>query len=240
MADDFGVLSELRKIEWKHIAKTFGNCHSTLIGAIVQWWNSYGNHYVLEPGCSPGYFPGNRGGRICDAVLCKGPDARDIRPVGILEVEAPGGILSGDPPSIFTRLATYISPNERQHSRYFSELEFLLLVGYEYAASGRKGNKHVTVTLASDAIVQHAQRFLNDNCPFTGQLFVVLVHKEHEDKFFRRNAKDPLEGRNVIRNKNEFYPCSMFGVEAFEVLRTGGIAGSCSLFSDEDFHGRPK
>ena len=47
------ILAVLKAVQWECVAKTFGSSHSTLIGAIVQSWNSSAVHrFALEGGCS--------------------------------------------------------------------------------------------------------------------------------------------------------------------------------------------
>ncbi|HEV8366782.1 MAG TPA: hypothetical protein VGQ39_02430 [Pyrinomonadaceae bacterium] len=75
------LLKSLDRVAWNTAIRTFGNCHSTLIGLIVNWWITTDpiNHWALDgaPTC------GNR--RVCDAIFCANNNA-----VGILEVEGVG------------------------------------------------------------------------------------------------------------------------------------------------------
>jgi len=125
MKDSEDVLHVLRTVPWANgVAKSFGNCHSTLIGAIIQAWNlSANDRFTLDGGCSPS--KGHVGSRFCDAILCKGePDA--LTPLGILEVELDPfpSQKSGKKP-IFDRMARYWCTPENEQAQLFSEFQYL-------------------------------------------------------------------------------------------------------------------
>lgn len=190
------LISELRDgVSWKNVARTFGNCHCTLIGAIVQWWNSMDECYAFEPGVSTGYKLEGRKFQVCDAILCKG-EAQNPIPVGILEVEHD--------------LVTFIN-NQRfepylHHSRAFNEVEFVLLVAYDYEAKGGRQNPEIKNPIDFKQLIAEARKM---PLPSGIRFFLVMVHRQYTKAY----PKDSL------RNKNGYTPCTVNRVEAAEVTK---------------------
>lgn len=80
--DPSSIFASLGNAKWITAGRTYGNCHKTLIGIMVDWWiGCDATHYVLDgcPSCSCGDQSGHKYG---DALYC---DSNG--PVGILEVE---------------------------------------------------------------------------------------------------------------------------------------------------------
>lgn len=46
--NEFNSLIRYIKANITKITRVFGNCHSTLIGTVVDWWLSVDDHIVLE------------------------------------------------------------------------------------------------------------------------------------------------------------------------------------------------
>jgi hypothetical protein len=109
------LLNNLAHVSWNTAIRTFGNCHSTLIGLMVNWWINRDpqKNWALDgaPTC------GNR--KVCDAIFCEGVNA-----VGILEVQGVG--------------ERQVSTVQKLGSYFVSEfedlktLEFAILLLYAY------------------------------------------------------------------------------------------------------------
>ena len=209
MSDKYDVLGELAKIPWKSIAKTFGNCHSTLIGAVVQQWNDpEKNRFALEPGCSSGCKPKEGRFRICDAILCEGDPIAPC-PKGILEVEA-------NVPTFFDRgrFDTYVGAKEEK-LQFFNQLEFLLFVAYDYrAVGGRRDPKVQKAFQEEDHIIVPATKLVGKHGV---RFFAVIVRKRHADRL----SDGGFYAEPSIRQRNEYYPCTISCVKGFEVTPCG-------------------
>jgi hypothetical protein len=205
MTDEVNVLAVLRDVQWGSVAKTFGNCHSTLIGAVVQAWNgSADGRFALEPGCSSQHKKGHTGTRIADAILCQGEPMKPT-PIGVLEVEC--NPFPAEKPSIFERLESYWRPDE-QKSQYFKNLSFAVVVVYPQTKNEKYDDR------AKQNLVTEGRRFLDycaGNAGPDSRLFVVIAHKRHEG--------DAIKGS--VRALNPYYRCTISNVEWLEITRTG-------------------
>ena len=215
VAETLNVLDLVGDIKWERIARTFGNCHSTFIGAVVQQWNAQGcGYYALEPGCSSGFKKGNVGTKICDAILCRGEAACPV-PIGVLEVESnpfPTHTLKNGEkaPDIFHRLEIYWTP-AAEKKEYFDKLCSALLIVYDYAT--RKGGA-VSPSYDPDAkmkLIEEGQALVL-RTKRRMRLCIAIVHKVHPGKL-----ADGLP-KHSIRKVNSYYPCTISKVEATEVL----------------------
>ena len=211
-------LSVLNDVEWDRVFNTFGNCHSTLVGALVLAWNrSATMRSALESGLSP--VGGHLGSRFCDAILCEG-DYANPTPVGIVEVEGkpfPSTRQKRGETSltIFQRMEKYWCPGENKgrYFCYFGSLSFAVLVVYpfltddelQFGAAGRR------VLSESPRFVECVRKVRPDF-----RFFVVIVHKCREE-----SIKDSIR-------KNPYKACTISKVEWFEVGCSGLEAGSGS------------
>jgi len=202
------ILDELGRIRWDRIARTFGNCHATLIGAVVEQWNDpERSRFTLEPGCSSGCKPREGRFRICDAILCEGSPLSPC-PRGILEVEAnvPAFFGSG-------RFDTYVRAKEEKLP-FFEQLEFLLFMAYDYRAVGGRQDPKVHRGFQYDDIIIPAKKLVGE---YGVRFFAVVVRKRHADHLSNGGF---YAGRS-IRQRNEYYPCTISCVEGFEVTARG-------------------
>ena len=210
MTGEVDVLAVMDAVLWEDVFKTFGSCHSTLLGAFVQAWNrSAKDRFALESGCSP--TKGHAGSHFCDAILCNG-DYANPTPIGILEVEGkpfPKQKLESDEPArtIFERMRSYWFPvgEKAQYFRYFGNLSFAVLIVYPFGPDdGKYAETEEKVLSEGRAFLERVKDARPDF-----RLFAVVVHKCKERS---------IEGSIRL---NPYYQGTISKVEWFEITRAG-------------------
>ncbi len=123
------IFNSLETIDWRIVANTYGNNHSTLIGLIVHWWISQSpeQHQVLEGAPPHGFIEeGIQKLGQGDALLCQ-----DRKPVGVVEVEGTRW------PYTARKIGHYF---DSQVPRY-EDINFGVLMMYVTGAKGRGTEK---------------------------------------------------------------------------------------------------
>src|SRR5258708_14182667 len=138
MADE--LLGSLENVRWHTALRTFGNNHATLVGLLVDWWISSGEHrWALESGPSFGYRSRDEGGGgQCDAILVEGESSR-----GVVEVEGSRHVYTID------KIGKYFAAEYQD----LKSLEFGLFLAYTYTIQGR-GNERKIIPLPIDELIE--------------------------------------------------------------------------------------
>ena len=182
------LLDSLAAARWHVAAKTYGNCHATLVGIVVDWWVSQqSNHCALESG--PSYRPighGMKGTGVCDALLCEAD-----RRLGVVEVEGGSRKKRGWAVEKVGHFLT--QPGELE------KLRFALLVFYRYGPRGRADKKSfpdavddTDIKTIEAASVRYPQKII----------LVVGIEKRYEPPVF---AHGPYYSGRLFRVSGRAY-----------------------------------
>jgi len=188
------TLDHFTTIDWTLISRTYGNCHSTLIGAMVLWWlKHFPDTSVMESGPTHAYHKKGVGSTHCDALLLHKEKA-----IGVLEVEGTRY------PETFKKMCEFLTSSES----HWKHLEFGVLVGYAYGPEGSGRDRAIPK-------VELSHFYEHDLPAISKPVFVLLMQKDFPSKEDRSPEYDRYRA-------SEYYFGAFSSVYILKVLNGRG------------------
>jgi len=196
------LLDSLAGARWHVAGQTFGNCHATLIGIVVDWWVSdrRNGHFALEgaPKANP-QLQRTRSVGVCDALLCGA-----CGPEGVVEVEGTRKDWAVE------KVEQYLNDSNAD----LATLAFGLLVYYSTQPRGSGANR--AVPSATDESIL---------------ALVAKASSKHRDKVFlvvaaEKNYEPDAPG---IRIRSPYYQSRLSRVHGWAYMN-GQITGKRNLW----------
>lgn len=193
------LLLSLKKMKWSTISRTYGNCHSTLIGLLVDWWISMSpKHWSLEGGPTNGFKKKGVRGQ-CDALF-----GFKEKAVGILEVEGTRHEIAGH------KIGTFFDAKREE----YTDLQFAIILFYSYEAYGKGNNRNFVDPIVHEAmnqIIKVSKKHIHKD------ILILSIKKKYNKQYvgirswneYYMGEIDKIEGK-LFTNGKETYKLTLF------------------------------